>query len=74
MTVFNFNVLIDEFDNFFLQFVGSGNSWPQIILYGQTFLKRDGEETMLLFMLLLVQNHGNKYMRRKIVATELDCK
>lgn len=57
-----------------VQYVGSGSSWPQRMLYGLIFLRRDGEKIMLLFMLLWVQNHGKMYMRCKIVVIELECK
>lgn len=57
-----------------LQLVGNGSSWPQTMLYGQSSLRRDGEKTVLPFMLLMVQNRGKKYTRCKIVVIELDCK
>lgn len=43
------------------------------MLYGLTFLERDGEKIILLFMLPLAQNHGKMYMRCKIVVIELEC-
>jgi len=57
-----------------VQYVESGRWWAQTMLYGLTFLKRDGEKIILLFMLLLVQNHGKMYMWFKIVVIELECK
>ena len=72
-------ILFRHFDEpgiwqFVLQCAGSGSSWPQTMVYGLTFLRRDGEQIMLLSMLLLVQNHGKMYMRCKTVVIELECK